>query len=119
MQSESNDGAAHQDGFKYDKSVYADYVKYLAGVAKTNNLAIGLKNAMDIIPDVISVIQFAVNEQCHENKECPVYKSMTTANLAVFNIEYGLNDCSDPAGVNLSTVVKSSDQMLDTFGGQC
>jgi methyl coenzyme M reductase subunit D len=77
----------HQDGFTYDKSVYADYVKYLATIAKANNLAIGLKNAQAIIPDVIDVIQFAVNEQCHENKECAAYKPLTSANLAVFNIE--------------------------------
>jgi predicted KAP-like P-loop ATPase len=83
-----NEGSTtHQDGFTYDKSVYADYVKYLASVAKANNLAIGLKNAQAIIPNVINVIQFAVNEQCHENKECSTYKSLTSANLAVFNIE--------------------------------
>ncbi|KAF2690901.1 glycoside hydrolase family 114 protein, partial [Lentithecium fluviatile CBS 122367] len=78
----------HQDGYKYDKSVYAEYVKYLAGVAEANNLAIGLKNSMAIIPDVIKVIHFAVNEQCHENEECKDYRPATTAGLAVFNIEY-------------------------------
>jgi len=66
------------------------------------------------------VIQFAVNEQCHENEgDCALYKPLTTANLAVFNIEYNNKDCSDPKGVNLSTVLKNSDQFLDTLGGQC
>jgi hypothetical protein len=126
-QSPKNDTSiGHQDGFTYDKSAYADYMKYLAGIAKANNLAIGLKNSLDIIPDLVSAkpgvasdIQFAVNEQCHENEECARYKPLTDANLAVFNIEYGLNDCSDPTGVNLSTVVKSGDQTLSKLGGQC
>ncbi|KAF2266526.1 hypothetical protein CC78DRAFT_420117, partial [Lojkania enalia] len=78
----------HQDGYTYDKSVYAEYVNYLAGIARDNNLAIGLKNALDIIPDVQQNIQFAVNEQCHEKKECQIYESMTKADKAVFNIEY-------------------------------
>lgn len=64
-------------------------------------------------------IQFAVNEQCHEFGECPVYKPLTKAGLAVFQIEYGGNDCSEPAGVKLSQVIKSADQALDRLGGQC
>lgn len=40
-----------------------DYVRFLASTAAANNLAIGLKNSVDIIPDVVDVMQFAVNEQ--------------------------------------------------------
>ena len=118
MQDQNDDGVA-QDGYGYDKSAYADYVNFLAGIAHSNNLAIGLKNALDLIPSVLPNIQFAVNEQCHAYGECDRYKSVTKAGLAVFNIEYGLNDCSDPSGVNLSTVVKPGDQGLATLGGQC
>jgi len=107
----------NQDGYGYPRSAYADYVKYIASVARDNNLAIGLKNAVDMIPDVLSVIQFAVNEQCHEEDECTRYKSVTSAGLAVFNIEYEIRNCSDPSGVNLSTVYKPMD--LSELGGQC
>ncbi|KAF2192651.1 glycoside hydrolase family 114 protein, partial [Zopfia rhizophila CBS 207.26] len=79
----------NQDGYGYDKKEYADYVKFMAQEAANNNLAIGLKNAVDLIPDVVDVIQFAVNEQCHEYPgECEKYKPLTDANKAVFNIEY-------------------------------
>jgi septation ring formation regulator EzrA len=107
----------NQDGFGYPRSAYADYVKYMAKVAHDNDMAIGLKNAVDMIPDVLSDVQFAVNEECRELNECDAYKSMTKAGLAVFNIEYATTDCSDPSGVNLSTVLKTYD--LDTIGGQC
>ncbi|KAF1833904.1 hypothetical protein BDW02DRAFT_569545 [Decorospora gaudefroyi] len=110
---------SHQDGFSHPKSAYAAYVNYLASVAHANKLAIGLKNSLDIIPDVLSNIEFAVNEQCHEYGECARYAPLTKANKAVFNIEYGLRDCSQPRGVKLSTVLKSADQGLDKLGGQC
>ncbi|KAF2656707.1 glycoside hydrolase family 114 protein, partial [Lophiostoma macrostomum CBS 122681] len=78
-----------QDGFGYDKTAYVDYVKFMAQEAKNNGLAIGLKNAVDLIPDVVDVMQFAVNEQCHEySEECALYKPFTDQNKAVFNIEY-------------------------------
>ncbi len=77
----------------------------------------GLKNAIEIIPDVIGSVQFAVNEQCHQYNECAAYKPFKAANKAVFNIEYQSRDCSSPAGTQLSTVFKP--MALDTLGGQC
>lgn len=78
-----------------------------------------MKNALDIIPDVLANVQFAVNEQCHEQDECPRYKPFTEKNKAVFQIEYGGNNCTEPAGVDLSEVIKPDDQALNTLGGQC
>lgn len=97
-----------------------DYVKYMAEIAKQNNLAIGLKNAVDLIPDVVNSVDFAVNEQCHEySGECAKYKPFTDQNKAVFNIEYGGTACESPAGVKLSTLIKSEDQGLNALGGAC
>lgn len=93
----------------------------MAKVARDNDLAIGLKNALGMIPDVVGDVQFAVNEQCKEHEECEEYKPFTTANKAVFHIEYmkAGDSCTDPAGVNLSTLIKSEDQALDKLGGAC
>lgn len=92
----------------------------MATEAKNAGLAIGLKNAVDIIPDVVDVVQFAVNEQCHEySGECEMYKPFTDQNKAVFNIEYGGNNCDSPSGVKLSTIIKSEDQALNQLGGAC
>ncbi|KAF1974329.1 hypothetical protein BU23DRAFT_505299 [Bimuria novae-zelandiae CBS 107.79] len=109
----------NQDGFGYEQSAYVDYVKFLAQEAASNGLAIGLKNALDLIPDVIDVIQFAVNEQCHEYNECDRYKPLTAANKAVFAIEYGGDNCANPAGVKMSILIKPEDQALNTLGGAC
>ena len=78
-----------------------------------------MKNAVDLIPEVVGSVDFAVNEQCHEYEECARYKPFTDQNKAVFNIEYGGNDCSSPTGVKLSTLIKSGDQDLDELGGAC
>lgn len=100
-------------------------MRWLSATAKKYNLVTGLKNALEISNQVIDSVEFAVNEQCHEvagsesEWECPEYKIFTDAEKAVFNIEY-VNDtsyCKDPAGVNLSTVLKPMG--LDTIGGQC
>ena len=92
----------------------------MAFEAASANLSIGLKNAVDLIPDVVDVMQFAVNEQCHQyDGECALYKPFTDQNKAVFNIEYGGSDCSSPDGVKLSIVIKSEDQALNALGGAC
>ncbi|KAH7126783.1 glycoside hydrolase family 114 protein [Dendryphion nanum] len=108
---DNTDGfGGNQDGFGYGKAVYVDYLRFLAQEAKSNGLAIGLKNSLDIIPDLVDVMSFAINEQCHQYKECAQYKPFTDQNKAVFNIEYGGNACDNPAGVKLSTLIKPEDQ---------
>lgn len=109
----------NQDGFGYGKGPYVEYLKFLAQEAKNNGLAIGLKNSIDVIGDVIDVMSFAVNEQCHEYGECARYKPFTDHNKAVLNIEYGGNACDSPAGVKLSTLIKPEDQGLNSLGGAC
>jgi hypothetical protein len=108
-----------QDGFGYPRSDYVDYVTWMAGVAHDNNLAIGLKNGIEMIDDLVAVVDFAVNEECHnpEWDECGDYEPFTTAGKAVFHIEYETGNCIDPPGVNLSTVLKPWD--MNVLGGQC
>lgn len=58
----------------------------------------GLKNAGDIIPDVLPIVDFSVNEQCIQYGECKTFKPFIDAQKPVFNIEY-----PDDAGNKLST----------------
>ncbi|KAF2441834.1 glycoside hydrolase family 114 protein [Karstenula rhodostoma CBS 690.94] len=114
----------HQDGYTYDNQVYIDYVRWLSATATQYNLVTGLKNALEISENVLDVVEFAVNEQCHEGTtwDCPDYAPFTQAGKAVFNIEYHDDKnvyCKDPTDptVNLSTVLKPLG--LDVLGGQC
>ena len=63
-------------------------MRFLADEAESYKMAIGLKNAGDIIPDVIDFIDFSVNEQCIEYSECETFAAFIEANKPVFNIEY-------------------------------
>lgn len=51
-------------------------------------MTLGLKNAGDIIPDVLPIVHFSVNEQCVENAECSTFHAFIDANKPVFHIEY-------------------------------
>jgi hypothetical protein len=98
-------------------SEYVKYFKFMAGVAHDNGIAIGLKNGMDMIPEVLELMDFAVNEDCHVYNECGVYEPVTKADKAVFHVEYEENICRNPDGVILSSLFKPL--QADTIGGQC
>lgn len=107
----------HQDGYTYEPADYAEYIQFLAVEAHRVDLAIGLKNSLAIIEDVINEVDFAVNEQCHEFEECDVYVPFTDARKAVFSIEYKERNCTKVEGVDLSEVFKPL--KLNETGGQC
>jgi hypothetical protein len=52
------------------------------------NMSMGLKNAGNIIPQVLPVVDFSVNEQCVEYGECETFKAFIDAGKPVFHIEY-------------------------------
>lgn len=58
----------------------------------------GLKNAGDIIPEVLNIVDFSVNEQCVQYAECKTFKPFIDAGKPVFHIEY-----PDGAGSALGT----------------
>lgn len=65
-----------------------DLVNLMAEQAASHNMAIGLKNALSIIPDVVDVVQFAVNEECSDWTECGDMQPFIEAGKPVFHIEY-------------------------------
>lgn len=54
-------------------------------------MSTGLKNAASIIPAVLPVIQFSVNEQCAQYNECDTFAAFIRAKKPVFHIEYPKN----------------------------
>jgi hypothetical protein len=83
----------------------------LAKVAHENNMAIGLKNALEVLPRLQDVVDFAVNEQCVENTECSAYASFTsTLGKPVFHIEYPNGDSGED-----TTPVKDTTKWCSTY----
>lgn len=82
------DAYANRSGFPITRAHSEAYFKALAKAAHDRGLAIGLKNAMEMIPAALPVMDFAVNEQCNQYSECDTYKPVIAAGKPVFGIEY-------------------------------
>jgi hypothetical protein len=78
----------NKNGLGLTKQESANFVRFLSEEAKKHGLAIGLKNAADIIDDVMSFVDFSVNEQCSEYNECDRFAAFTKRGKPVFHIEY-------------------------------
>lgn len=78
------DGYNNDNGLGLTEQDSVDYISFLAQAAHKRNLAIGLKNAGDIIPDVLDVVQFSVNEQCLQYNECDTFRPFIDEGKPVF-----------------------------------
>ena len=72
-----------------------DYILFLATEAHNRGLAIGLKNAGEIIPSVIDQMQWTVNEQCTEYNECATWSPFIMQDKPVFHVEYPKGDATN------------------------
>jgi len=100
-------------GFDLQESDAIKYLQNMAAEAKNNHLATGLKNAQEILPSVLSDIQFAVNEECatEGSDGCQEYDDLLAAGKPVFHIEY-VNTTSSGQWTNPSFPGVSNSQML-------
>lgn len=113
------DGWINDTGFDLNREDSVAFVKALAKAAHDRGLAMGLKNATEILPDVSAQVDFAVNEECAAYGECSDYSDFLASGKAVFNVEYEGDRAaicaSRPAG--MSTVIK--DRELGPGGESC
>ncbi|KAF1851494.1 glycoside hydrolase family 114 protein [Cucurbitaria berberidis CBS 394.84] len=82
------DGYQNKNGLSLTQDDAIEYLSYLSSIARPLNLTLGLKNAGDIIPVVLPVVEFSVNEQCVEYGECDTFQPFIEDGKPVFNIEY-------------------------------
>lgn len=82
------DGYLNKNGLGLTTDDSIKFLKFLVDRAKTKKMGIGLKNAPDIIPDVLDFVQFSVNEQCAEQDGCQDFSAFIKAGKPVFHIEY-------------------------------
>ncbi|WP_183944595.1 endo alpha-1,4 polygalactosaminidase [Sphingomonas sp. BK580] len=92
------DGYANSTGFPLTAADQLDYDRFLAREAHVRGLAVGLKNDLDQVEDLVGSFDFAVNEQCHEFAECDRVAPFVLAGKPVFNAEYDADFVSDREG---------------------
>ncbi|SEK42537.1 endo alpha-1,4 polygalactosaminidase [Nitrosovibrio tenuis] len=88
------DGYSNNTGFALSYNDQLAYNIALAEAAHSLGLAIGLKNDLDQIKDLVNYFDFAVNEECFQYGECNTLKPFVDARKAVFGIEYNLANSS-------------------------
>lgn len=96
------DGYENDTGFNLTKDEGVDYVRFLAQTAHDHGLAYGLKNGGAIVPRVVDVAQWCINEQCVQYDECELYQPFIKHGKPVFHIEYTKDDPAPPAFVKKS-----------------
>ncbi|MEV4252034.1 endo alpha-1,4 polygalactosaminidase [Spirillospora sp. NPDC049652] len=103
------DGYRHDTGFRLTARDQLAFNRMLASMAHQRGLAIGLKNDLDQIPQLVGIMDFAVNEQCAQYGECGRLVPFVKAGKAVFHAEYELplsRFCATSQKLGLSSIRK-------------
>lgn len=82
------DGYTNSTGFTLKYGDQLTYDKMLATEAHARGLAIGLKNNLLQINDLVDSFDFAINESCWDYDECDYMLPFIERNKPVFGIEY-------------------------------
>lgn len=82
------DAYTNNSGFNLSYDDQLAFNQQLAVLAHERGLAIGLKNDLDQVTDLVDDFDFAVNEQCFQYQECDQLTPFILNNKPVFNAEY-------------------------------
>ncbi|THA38746.1 endo alpha-1,4 polygalactosaminidase [Streptomyces sp. A1547] len=88
VEPDNMDGYRNKSGFPLSADDQLKYNRLIAKLAHDRGLAVGLKNDLDQIPQLVGDFDFAVNEQCAEYDECERLTPFIAAGKAVFHVEY-------------------------------
>jgi hypothetical protein len=123
------DGYQNDNGLSLTSDDSIEFLDFLVDKATPLKLAVGLKNAPDIISNALPMVQFAVNEQCAQYHNCGPFRSFIKAGKPVFHIEYppgapsnvstgeSTDACTSVGSSRFSTIMKTS--KLDGWAQYC
>jgi hypothetical protein len=114
------EGYANTTGFPLTAAHQLAYNRMIARLAHDRGLAVGLKNDLGQVPDLVSEFDFSVDEQCAQFHECAQLTPFVEADKAVFHAEYELAPerfCPDSRRLGLSSVAKHLE--LDAWRAAC
>lgn len=84
------DGYANRTGFDLTAADGLRFNRWLASEAHARDLAVGLKNDAEQVPQLVGSFDFAVVEQCFEYRECRRYSPFIRAGKPVYDVEYSV-----------------------------
>ncbi|MEU6146733.1 endo alpha-1,4 polygalactosaminidase [Streptomyces sp. NPDC047081] len=109
VEPDNMDGYKNSTGFPLTATDQLRYNRLIAKLAHDRGMAVGLKNDLDQIPDLVGDFDFAVNEQCAQYDECSAMKPFIKADKAVFHVEYELPTsrfCPEARRLKFSSMLK-------------
>lgn len=113
-------GFENETGFPLDYEDQLAFNIFLSNAAHERGLAIGLKNDLEQIPDLLPYFEWAINEECFSYKECEALSPFIQFGKPVFVIEYELAPqefC--PQAHELKFNAQQKDWELDAFYFPC
>ena len=113
-------GYTNDTGFPLTYQDQLAFNIFLSNQAHQRGLAIGLKNDLEQIPDLLPFFDWELNEQCFYFKECRLLLPFIEAGKPVFVIEYELNPeefCFQAVNMGFNALQKKYE--LDAFRFPC
>ncbi|MFE0582577.1 MULTISPECIES: endo alpha-1,4 polygalactosaminidase [unclassified Streptomyces] len=120
VEPDNMDGYKNASGFPLTADDQLRYNRLIAKLAHDRGMAVGLKNDLDQIPQLVGDFDFAVNEQCAQYDECDRLTPFIEAGKAVFHAEYERSTssfCRGSKTLRLSSIQKRYD--LDAWRRTC
>jgi hypothetical protein len=117
IEADDVDSRSNNPGFPITTADQEGFIRTLAAEAHARGLAYGLKNDLDEIADLVSISDFAINEECFQYTECDLLAPFVSAQKAVFQVEYtdgnlatkGATFCDSANAQNFDSLVKHLD----------
>ena len=112
VEPDNMDAYRNPSGFPLTAEDQLRYNRLIAKLAHDRGLAVGLKNDLDQIPELLADFDFAVNEQCAQYHECERLTPFVAAGKAVFHVEYEVpaaRFCARSRELKLSSLEKKYD----------
>lgn len=113
-------GYESDTGFPLTYEDQIEFNIFLAGAAHERGLAIGLKNDLDQIEDLLPYFDWIINEECFSYNECELLLPFVESGKPVFVIEYDLSPrmfCEAANRMNFNALHKNRD--LDAYQIAC
>ncbi|MFD9544870.1 endo alpha-1,4 polygalactosaminidase [Streptomyces sp. NPDC060022] len=109
VEPDNMDGYLNTTGFPLTADDQLRYNRLIARLAHRHHLAVGLKNDLPQIPQLVDDFDFAVNEQCAQYDECETLTPFIEAGKAVLHAEYEVpvaDFCPGSRKLRLSSLLK-------------
>ncbi len=106
------DGYRQDTGFRLTPEDQLRFNRMIVRLAHERSLAVGLKNDVGQIDELVGEFDFAVNESCVDQDECELLRPFVDAGKAVLHVEYELSTayfCDITASLGFSSIRKPRD----------